>query len=371
MRFKINRRQPEPRLTSDTHPIPLDTIEPALLGTPGKIILTYAPGKRGPRLSGGVWDRNLSQDLRRLEMAGVTVLVNLMEPFELDMLGIPTLEDACSQFGIMYHNAPIQDLGSPQDLVACRNWIEKTASHLREGKHVAIHCRGGRGRTGTFATALLVHLGWDPREALDLVRSVRKSTVETAGQENFVLNVYPAFLRGEPIPSQNPTIYDMQDLTDLFGCNLHTDLDSWKTTTPPDQRAYGGVLFNEDGMVLLREPSSHWDGYVWTFPKGRGDDPVETAIREVLEETGYDTEIIGFIPGGFIGGTSETFYFLMRPVGYRPDEMDFETSRVFWATPEQARGMIEQTTNDIGRKRDLLVLDSAVATLHWLLEAQE
>jgi ADP-ribose pyrophosphatase YjhB (NUDIX family) len=66
--------------------------------------------------------------------------------------------------------------------------------------------------------------------------------------------------------------------------------------------AYGGVVFDDDGWVLLREPKNHFDGYVWTFPKGRpnlGGNPEEAALREVLEETGVIAAIIGQVPGSF------------------------------------------------------------------------
>ena len=61
------------------------------------------------------------------------------------------------------------------------------------------------------------------------------------------------------------------------------------------EKAYGGVVINDQGEILLREPRNHFDGYVWTFPKGRpekeqrpGETPEETAFREVLEETGIN-----------------------------------------------------------------------------------
>src|ERR1035437_6873178 len=51
------------------------------------------------------------------------------------------------------------------------------------------------------------------------------------------------------------------------------------------QQAYGGVLVNRKGEFLLREPSKHFDGYAWTWPKGKMDDkhehPITTALREV------------------------------------------------------------------------------------------
>jgi len=60
------------------------------------------------------------------------------------------------------------------------------------------------------------------------------------------------------------------------------------------KKAFGGVVINSSGQVLLREPAGHYKGDVWTFAKGRpdpGESPEQTALREVLEETGYRAEI--------------------------------------------------------------------------------
>jgi 8-oxo-dGTP pyrophosphatase MutT (NUDIX family) len=126
--------------------------------------------------------------------------------------------------------------------------------------------------------------------------------------------------------------------------------------------ACGGVIVDTEGHILLREPSGHFDGYVWTFSKGRperDETPEEAALREVREETGVVAEIVGRIPGTFSGGTTENIYFLMRPTG-RIETPDKETANVKWATPDEARVLITKTTNRIGRKRDLAVLEAAL-----------
>lgn len=129
--------------------------------------------------------------------------------------------------------------------------------------------------------------------------------------------------------------------------------------------ACGGVIIATEGHILLREPSGHFDGYVWTFSKGRpepGETEEEAALREVQEETGVLAEIVARIPGSFVGGTTENIYFLMRPTG-RTEKPDTETSNVRWVTPDEARDLISETTNQIGRTRDLAVLEAAL-TLH-------
>ena len=129
-------------------------------------------------------------------------------------------------------------------------------------------------------------------------------------------------------------------------------------------RAYGGVVIDADGRTLLREPKGHYDGYVWTFPKGRpkeGETKQEAALRETEEETGVIAEIVAPIPGEFEGGTTINEYFLMRPTG-RVHESQDETGLVCWvSTPDKAREMINETTNEVGRERDLEVLEAALA----------
>ena len=55
----------------------------------------------------------------------------------------------------------------------------------------------------------------------------------------------------------------------------------------------GGVLFRGDEVLLIKNPSG-----VWSFPKGiveEGENPEETALREVYEETGIKGRILSYI----------------------------------------------------------------------------
>ncbi|NPA32108.1 MAG: NUDIX hydrolase [Aquificae bacterium] len=55
----------------------------------------------------------------------------------------------------------------------------------------------------------------------------------------------------------------------------------------------GGVLFKDDEVLLIKNPSG-----VWSFPKGlveEGEKPEQTAVREVFEETGVRGEILDYV----------------------------------------------------------------------------
>ncbi|MFC6617357.1 NUDIX domain-containing protein [Deinococcus radiophilus] len=67
------------------------------------------------------------------------------------------------------------------------------------------------------------------------------------------------------------------------------------TSDPPVQPGAGGVVLNRRGEVLLVRYRSGG----WTFPKGHleaGETPLQTALREVHEETGVQAAEVGWLP---------------------------------------------------------------------------
>lgn len=122
-----------------------------------------------------------------------------------------------------------------------------------------------------------------------------------------------------------------------------------------------GLLLWDGSRLLLRKPTGHFGGYVWTFPKGRIDgneSAEEAALRETHEETGYRARIIAQLPGRFSGSTSVTRFFVGEPDGAPGDFDRAETSALRWATPDEAELLLSETTLAEGRARDLSVLSS-------------
>lgn len=164
------------------------------------------------------------------------------------------------------------------------------------------------------------------------------------------------------------SLYKLQD-DPAFAPRVKARRSRPKPTAIPKADAYGGVLIDEQGRVLLREPTNHFGGYVWTFAKGSpdpGETPEEAALREVLEETGYAANIIAALPKAF-GGTigKSTAFFLMRPVGAQ-GQPSWETAQTRWVSFEEAPALIAQTTAAEGRSRDLAVLQEAQLLLATL-----
>ncbi len=136
---------------------------------------------------------------------------------------------------------------------------------------------------------------------------------------------------------------------------------------------YGGVVMDDHGRVLVREPRNHYGGYVWTFPKGHpdpGETPEDAARREVFEETGITATIVRAISGVFPGQGTRTTYYLMVPEG-RTAEWGPETEAIRWATREEAEELLAQTLHPEGRERDRRVLQAAFALATRLHEESD
>jgi len=132
---------------------------------------------------------------------------------------------------------------------------------------------------------------------------------------------------------------------------------------------YGGILFDNAGKIMLRKPTGNYGGYNWTFAKGGqdpGDHSADTAVREVEEETGHKGAIVGYLPGSFSSGYSSTNFYFMKSESHDPSAMTPETSQVVWVDFDEAEKLINRTTNQGGKERDLEILAAAKHHLQQL-----
>ncbi|HXV71047.1 MAG TPA: NUDIX hydrolase [Acidimicrobiia bacterium] len=122
-------------------------------------------------------------------------------------------------------------------------------------------------------------------------------------------------------------------------------------------KAAGGLVFRETAKGKLKVLIAHRPRYDdWGLPKGKadkGETPEETAIREVLEETGYHCRIvapIGTTRYRIEGGIKEVNWYAMRPL---PDSPGFkknkEVDEIRWITRNKAK-----TALDYENDRDLV-----------------
>jgi 8-oxo-dGTP pyrophosphatase MutT (NUDIX family) len=107
----------------------------------------------------------------------------------------------------------------------------------------------------------------------------------------------------------------------------------------------GGVVLRREagGLQALLVGSAT----AWGLPKGtpfEGEQRIDTALREVQEETGLEVEVIsllGDIRYWFVAGgrrvRKTVYYFLMRPIGGDISRHDWENERIEWFPVEEAQ----------------------------------
>jgi ADP-ribose pyrophosphatase YjhB (NUDIX family) len=126
---------------------------------------------------------------------------------------------------------------------------------------------------------------------------------------------------------------------------------------------FGGIIINKSKEVLLVKPANCFGNYEYTFPKGRAlswELPIETAIREVFEESGVvvNKREIYVLDGEYLGESSINRYYLMKPEKLT-NEFDWETESIHWCSYDKAKELLSKSISKIGRLRDLRVLDVA------------
>lgn len=180
---------------SHTHPLRVNFIDDERVRLPGRIGLTFAPGKKQKHAATGKWDRDLDEDLRRLrDEFGTDLLVSLLEEHEFVELQIMGLRQRARFFGMEVLWFPIRDVSVPDSIDGFQLCVDTVVNRLRNGETVVIHCKGGLGRTGLLAAACLVATSdLTPDEAVAIVRRARPGAIETTAQEEYV-NRFKEFL---------------------------------------------------------------------------------------------------------------------------------------------------------------------------------
>ena len=114
-------------------------------------------------------------------------------------------------------------------------------------------------------------------------------------------------------------------------------------------KAAGGLVFRVSAKGNLRILVAHRPRYDdWGLPKGKadkGETPEETAVREVLEETGYHCRIVaplGVTRYRVSGGVKQVDWFAMRPLPDSPGfEKNKEVDQIRWVSRKRAISILD------------------------------
>lgn len=121
--------------------------------------------------------RSLDEDLAALRRRGITTIVTLEET--------ATNRDAIAAAGFEQLHFAITDMKAPDRETAAALGAE-LCKRVDRGEVVAVHCRGGQGRTGTALAIYLVARGHHSEDAITLLRSLFERYIESDAQLAFV-----------------------------------------------------------------------------------------------------------------------------------------------------------------------------------------
>jgi atypical dual specificity phosphatase len=115
---------------------------------------------------------------RRLSDHGVELLVCLEERCAYPLEGVRS-------HGLQHRHVAIPDMAPPsfsQAVDLCR----LAEPLIRANRGVAMHCRGGLGRTGTALAAILIWFGDSPEDAITRVRAAEPRAIQSPAQHRFL-----------------------------------------------------------------------------------------------------------------------------------------------------------------------------------------
>lgn len=140
----------------------------------------------------GTKETSISDALTVLQQAGATAVVTMNGDAELSQLGVATLGDEIADMGMRWFQLPVEDDCEPEAAFA-EAWQANKAALLElvENKNtLAIHCRGGTGRTGLMAAILMLEAGFSWQETKTQIQSIRPKALTLAPHLNYLKTHY-------------------------------------------------------------------------------------------------------------------------------------------------------------------------------------
>lgn len=123
----------------------------------------------------GTQETSLKETVAQLKEQGVTAILSMMTHQEMKDLGADSLSSECQKNNISWFDMETDDHKVPgaDALLKWEKDKDNLISTITQGGTVAIHCKGGTGRTGVGAAMLLLELGWDADNAIADIQTLK------------------------------------------------------------------------------------------------------------------------------------------------------------------------------------------------------
>jgi len=160
-------------MTMQSHPF--DTLT---LDNGARLIFTPCPGTK---------TANLTDSVASLKQAGTDMLLTLMFDAELAENNASDLAKVCAEQNVLWLPLPIADDAAPDSVFETQWQLNKAAilAVLEQQGCVAVHCRGGSGRTGLVIGLILLAYGWPASKVIQQVQQIRPKALKHPVQLNY------------------------------------------------------------------------------------------------------------------------------------------------------------------------------------------
>jgi len=158
----------------NTHPFEILALE-----NKAKLIFTPCPGTKSV---------SLEESVKQLKQNGTTMLITLMFDKEMVSNNVLSLPEICRQHQVNWLQLPIIDDEAPCNIFESQweKYKPIILNELRNEGVVAVHCKGGTGRTGTVIALLLLALDWPVNKVIECIQNVRPKALRINKQLDYL-----------------------------------------------------------------------------------------------------------------------------------------------------------------------------------------
>ncbi|MCP3867105.1 MAG: protein phosphatase [Gammaproteobacteria bacterium] len=150
----------------------------------GTLIFTPCPGAKGVPL-----DTSIAQ----LAQAGAGAVITVMPDEEMARNQVTAMPEVCREQGVQWFHFSIEDDRSPGEVFQ-QTWKagrQKVFEILDRQGTLAIHCKGGSGRTGLMAAVILLERGMPDEQVVARVQALRPKALKLAVHTEYLEQTYP------------------------------------------------------------------------------------------------------------------------------------------------------------------------------------
>ncbi|MEH6452959.1 MAG: tyrosine-protein phosphatase [Psychromonas sp.] len=136
-----------------------------------KLIFTPCPG---------IKDTSLTDSVVTLKQAGTEMLITLMFDKEMAKNNAQQLPNACAENKIAWVQLPIADDAAPNEVFKAAWDNNKSAilAVIEKQGSIAVHCKGGSGRTGLVIGLILLSYGLPVEQVISEVQKIRPKALK-------------------------------------------------------------------------------------------------------------------------------------------------------------------------------------------------